>query len=140
VTALKEVGDRLTAGEAAAFEFRLSGRPRRVETRTEENLLRIGQEAVINALRHADPSTIRVELRYGPDALLLRVSDDGQGFDWANRATDDHWGLTSMQERAEQIGGTFRLDSKIGGGTVIEIEVPLKPSSGASTDRYRRAS
>jgi signal transduction histidine kinase/ligand-binding sensor domain-containing protein len=128
VTALRETGERLTAGRAA-FACDASGPARRAPARVEEHVLRIAQEAVSNALRHAAPSAVTVQLTYTADALTLRVADDGTGFDAeAPPAGDLHWGITSMQERAAQIEGQFRLDSQSGRGTTVEVTVPLTPA------------
>ena len=78
-------------------------------------------------MRHAKAHRIQVKVDYRPDSILLRVSDDGQGFDVdrASRPTNGHFGLQTMRERAEQVGGKVRITSSIGMGTDIEIAVPL---------------
>ena len=125
VTALQETGARLTAGHAA-FEYSATGRARRVPVKVEEHLLRIAQEAISNAIRHAAPRVVTVTLAYADDSLALRVADDGTGFDVERREQpDDHWGITSMQERANQIEARFLLTSEPGRGTVLEVQAPL---------------
>src|SRR5262249_22713207 len=62
--ALRQAGHRLTRGQPVEFELVLNGKPRRADGRTEENLFRIGQEAIRNAIRHGRPHKIRVELNY----------------------------------------------------------------------------
>ncbi len=91
----------------------------------EEALLRVAQEALHNALRHADPERVDVALsRHGP-GVLLRVSDDGRGFDAeAVRTGGRHLGLVSMRDRAGGVGGRLTVASEPGKGTVIEMEVP----------------
>ena len=93
---------------------------------------RIVQEAVTNALRHAAPRDLRVHLDRRTDRLALRVSDDGRGFDVAVRlegaAAAGHLGVVGMRERVRAHGGGFRLRSRPGAGTTIEIELPLAPS------------
>lgn len=127
--ALGDAGAHLTAGTAISFEIDVAGTPFRCAQRVEEHLLRIGQEAMSNAVRHGHPSRIHVTLAFEPTTLTLRVSDDGIGFE-AGSAPDlqeSHWGLTSMRERAEQAGGTCRIDSKPGHGTTVEVTVPVRP-------------
>jgi signal transduction histidine kinase len=120
--ALRDAVDRITNGQPVECEFHVNGRPRRADARTEANLLRIGEEAVSNAVRHAKATRVQVALGYDSDRLWLRVADDGGGFDTADPETANHWGLTTIQERSEQIGARFRLTTRPGAGTVIEIE------------------
>ncbi|HZM29753.1 MAG TPA: GAF domain-containing sensor histidine kinase [Acidimicrobiales bacterium] len=95
----------------------------------EHQVLRIAQEAVTNALRHASAGRVRVTLGPGaPDsrwALVLRVSDDGRGFDpQARGLRARRLGLTSMHERAASLGGALTVTSAPGEGTTVELRVP----------------
>ncbi|MEO3752809.1 GAF domain-containing sensor histidine kinase [Streptomyces sp. B6B3] len=91
----------------------------------EEALLRVAQEALHNALRHAEPRRVAVSLFRRGLATVLRVADDGGGFDPAAvRAAGRHLGLVSMRERAASVGGDLTVESAPGKGTVIEVEVP----------------
>jgi signal transduction histidine kinase len=125
--ALREAGEALTSGGDLRFTLDVSGQPRRLSPRVEQQLLRIGQEAVTNAVRHASASTVKMELSYTDDSVLLRVSDDGKGFDPAVivRNENNHWGLKSMEERMLEIGGRLSLVSKAGEGTTLEARAPL---------------
>jgi len=90
-------------------------------------VLRVAQEALHNALRHAEAATVRVELRATPGSrgALLTVADDGRGFVPAEvKRAGRHLGLVSMRERATGVGGTLRIESAPGTGTVVELEVP----------------
>ena len=129
VAALREIGEHATADKAVGFELTLSGTPSRYPVEVEEQVLRIGQEAVLNAIQHAQPHHILIELQYEDRSLALRVSDDGRGFDPAHTAAaaDGHYGLVSMKERAEAAGGQFRLASGQGSGTLVEMVVPMPP-------------
>ena len=125
-TALREAGETLTLGTGIRFEIVVDGKPQRFAPRVEEQLLRIGQEAVSNAVRHANATVICLELRYTDASVVLRVLDDGCGFDPAvATAQNNHWGLKSMRERAEQIGGSLKLLTKPGEGTVLETSAPV---------------
>jgi signal transduction histidine kinase len=98
--------------------------------KAEEQLLRIGQEAILNAVRHADAKRVRVELVYGDKSVVLRVLDDGRGFDPELVAeVDGHYGLVGMRERAKETGGAVRISSSIGRGTEIEAVVPAAAQS-----------
>ncbi len=91
----------------------------------EEALLRVAQEALHNALRHAEPRRVAVSLFRRGLGTVLRVADDGGGFDPAAvRAAGRHLGLVSMRERAASVGGDLTVESAPGKGTVIEVEVP----------------
>jgi len=91
----------------------------------EEALLRVAQEALHNALRHSGAARVDVTLeRSGPGAVL-RVTDDGSGFDPRTvRRAGRHLGLVSMRDRAGGVGGTLTVESAPGKGTTIEMEVP----------------
>ena len=97
----------------------------------EHQILRIAQEAVSNALRHADASRVRVVLgtEAGQDssagAIVMRVADDGRGFDPTARAVRARrLGLTSMNERAASMGGSLTITSASNEGTTVELRVP----------------
>ena len=91
----------------------------------------IGREAIVNAARHADADRIAIELETTDGALTLRVIDNGRGFDPQAAASDGtpHYGLTSMRERAEDVGGQFTIESIEGEGTRVETTVPLEETS-----------
>jgi signal transduction histidine kinase/ligand-binding sensor domain-containing protein len=97
-------------------------------------VFRVIQEAVSNALRHAQASTIRVLLRDEPDALNVEIEDDGVGFDTEvverRIRRGEHLGLLGMTERVRGAGGTIDLDSRPGGGCRIAVRIPFsKPAS-----------
>ena len=100
-----------------------------LDAEAEHQVLRVVQEAVANALRHAKPDLVTVTLAEpagpgGPE-LVVRVTDDGVGFDpQARRHRARRLGLTSMQERAEALGGTLTITSTPGAGTVVELRAP----------------
>ena len=129
--ALGETGRRLTAGSNMQFDLVVSGTPRRVSSRVEQQLLRIGQEAVTNAVRHAQASVVRMEVCYTDDSVFLRVSDDGRGFDPSSVVSSEtnHWGLKSMEERMLEIGGRLSLVSRVGEGTTLEAKAPLSTAA-----------
>jgi signal transduction histidine kinase len=126
-SALRRACQSAAAANGARCEFGVSGEPRRYPVRVEEQLLRIAQEALTNAARHAHADFVRMNLCYASSSVLLRISDDGRGFDQDERPPGDfggHWGLLDMKERAQQIGGRFTLTTRPGAGTVVETLVP----------------
>jgi len=130
--ALSEMAGRL-AGDSV-IHVEVTGPPRRLSSVVESHLLRIAQEAVTNALRHAGAREIRVHLDFGADRVSLRIRDDGRGFagDGAALSTDGHLGLVGIRERAAQIQGHFTLHSGAGAGTEVVVEVPLPDVSDVS--------
>jgi signal transduction histidine kinase len=92
-------------------------------TEVENHLLRIGQEALTNAIKYANASKILVELLYNDAQCLLRVQDDGQGFGIGSISSLGGFGLLGMSERAERIGAHLVIQSQPGQGTEIIVTV-----------------
>jgi signal transduction histidine kinase len=92
-----------------------------LDPRRDSAMLRIADEALHNALRHAHASRIVVRL----DDHLIEVRDDGAGFDPSEaRLRSTHLGLTSMEERARELGGRLEIISSKDKGTSVRLEVP----------------
>ena len=126
VSALQEAGESMTHGSGVRFELSVTGTPLAKGSRVEEVLLRIGHEAISNAVRHAQATRIRMELCYDEGSVTLRVTDDGRGFDFDGplHTVEERWGLASMQERAQQIRAQFRIMSTPVAGTTVEVIAP----------------
>jgi signal transduction histidine kinase len=94
----------------------------------EDELLRIAQEAVTNALRHAEASSIRLELAFDAKLLHMTVADDGRGFspDGITTGVNGHFGLQGMRERARAIGAAFDVKTAPGQGTTVSIVAPAE--------------
>lgn len=125
VTALSEVTKLMATSGHLKIDVQTSGQFRKLASPVENNLLRIAQEALSNAIKHAHASQITVKLNYEPSRVSLHVSDDGVGFDTTSHATiyGGHFGLLDMSERAEKIGGAFSMVSAPGQGTEIIVRV-----------------
>jgi signal transduction histidine kinase len=107
------------------------GDPPRLPAEQSAQVFRIAQEALQNALRHADAEQIDVRLEGDGGALVLRVADDGRGFDMTDGAVRGrHLGLTSMDERAAELGGVLAIESAVGAGTRVRLEVPVNGAGG----------
>jgi signal transduction histidine kinase len=95
----------------------------RLPAAAEQDLYHLAQEALNNALKHADPSAVTVTLRVEGDHLELEVSDDGRGFDVGEMADRGGLGLVTMRERAERLGGSLTIVSTPGKGTRVKVSV-----------------
>ncbi|MBB4699048.1 GAF domain-containing sensor histidine kinase [Sphaerisporangium siamense] len=102
--------------------FSATGEAGDLPAATEVTVLRVAQEAVHNALRHAGASSIAVRLSVPGSRLTLEISDDGDGFDVDGPTRG--LGLVSMRDRAEEAGGALRVSSEPGAGTTVLLEVP----------------
>jgi ligand-binding sensor domain-containing protein/signal transduction histidine kinase len=123
-SALSEVARNLSPN--TPIELCVPAPPRRLSPEVENNLFRIGQEALTNSVKHAGAAHIRLELDFEPKSVRLKIRDDGRGFD-VNRqlATGGgRLGLLGMRERVGQIGGRLNIWSEPGSGTEITVEVP----------------
>jgi signal transduction histidine kinase len=126
--ALRKQVELLDRVHAASVRFTGSPVPRLTPAR-EEAVYRAAQEALHNALRHGDPSAVTVDLRTEGGKVVLRVDDDGRGFDPGPASTAPalaarRLGLASMRERAMAVGGTLKITSAPGAGTSVRLEVP----------------
>jgi signal transduction histidine kinase len=119
---LAQTAEEVTRRMGAVLELDLDKRVE-VPTEWEDALPRIVREAVANAIRHGGARTVSLQLS-NSDGVCVRVSDDGQGFDVTEPQPDGSFGLTSMRERAEALGGEFRVSSTPGEGTSVEIALP----------------
>jgi len=103
--------------------YEIEGAVYSLPTEVENNLLRMGQEALTNAIKHANADEIRVELVYNRDQFCLRVRDNGQGFGVGSIPASEGFGLLGMSERAERIGAQLTIRSQPGQGTEIIVTV-----------------
>jgi ligand-binding sensor domain-containing protein/signal transduction histidine kinase len=118
---------RIASGSSAKVYLQVKGTYRPVLPKVEEELLRIGQEAVANAVRHASATRIDVQLIYEAARVSLRVEDDGRGFapPTGKNGPEGHYGIRGMQERAGEIDAALSLESTVGAGTRVSVEAPL---------------
>jgi signal transduction histidine kinase/ligand-binding sensor domain-containing protein len=124
-TALKEFGEEAVAPTSAAFSVVVTGSMPSLAPDVEMELFRIGQEAITNAVRHAGAAHIELTLSFSDGAVELRLSDDGCGFNYQPRAAqDDHYGLITMRERAEELHGELTIFAAVGRGTVVRAIIP----------------
>ena len=126
--AIAAVLHQMVKGRDIAPEMAVSGTESAVPKEVEQNLLRVCQESLSNAVRHGTPKHVRVELVYTSANVTVRVEDDGSGFEpeQMEALKNGHFGLIIMQERMRRFGGALILTSEPGKGTVVEATVPLR--------------
>jgi signal transduction histidine kinase len=101
----------------------------RLPLSAEEALYRIGQEALHNVVKHANASNAAIRITRERDSVLLKVTDDGGGFE-PDAVPRGHLGLIGMRQRVDLVGGELRVESRPGRGTKIEASVPVgEPSA-----------
>jgi predicted ATPase/signal transduction histidine kinase len=119
-----------------ALVFFVHGDRRRLPVAVETTVLRIGREAVVNAVKHAAPRTVEVYLEYEARSLRLRVVDNGTGIPpsaMEAAAKEGHLGIVGMRERALRTGGTFEISSP-GQGTIVSVSLPIRERPASSSD------
>jgi signal transduction histidine kinase len=116
-----------TAGSEVEVEVNVSGQDNAAPDHVEQHLLRIAQEAVTNALKHSGASKILIDLEVNGVSIILRVKDNGRGFEGQDAFSPaaGHFGLLGMRERAERLHGEMHLNSRPGEGATLEVFVPL---------------
>ena len=114
-----EGGVRFTSG--------LEGKVEEMSPAVLLELYNIGREAIANAFRHADATKVDLTCTCGLHSVVLKVSDDGRGFDTENRDNNPrtgHWGLHDMEQRAKDLGARFECHSRRAVGTEIVVTIP----------------
>ncbi len=127
--ALKALVERLDAQSPAPIYIEISAESLHVPEEAALAIYRVAQEALHNAIQHADASEIAVRLTHYPDRLRMTITDDGQGIpngaDLRRFVAEGHFGMAGMRERAAMIGGTLDIQSAPDYGTVVVLEVPF---------------
>lgn len=126
-SAIAAAARQWTAGSPVEVKFEAAGEARKLSEDIEQNLLRIAQEAVTNAVKHSRAKRIQIRLGLQARTVTLQVVDDGCGFDPNGIFSElgGHFGLIGMRERAERLGGEFALVSLPGEGTQVDVTVPI---------------
>lgn len=122
-SALYRLVTQMRAANDTALIYEIKGTAYPMLAEVENNLLRIGQEALTNAIKYAHACEIRVELVYENAQCILRVKDDGRGFGVGSIPFGGGFGLLGMSERAEHIGAQLTIQSQPGQGTEIVVIV-----------------
>jgi len=129
IPALNYIVDENKRHAGLDVQFDIQGDPNRLESLIETVLYRVAQESLTNIVRHAGVKTAELTLSFHPEAVRLRVVDQGVGFTVGERhPTQIGWGVAGMRERVLSVGGEFNLDAVPGSGTKIEVQIPTTPS------------
>ena len=121
-SALQQFAQQMFSCTESQVSCNRRGHPYPLTSFVENNVFRIGQEALHNAFKHAEASEIKIELVYERSHLTLKITDNGQGFVVDNNAAR-RFGLLGMTERAERMGANFTIQSVLNHGTTIAVSV-----------------
>ena len=124
--AFSRIPEELSLQQQIDYRVIVEGQPRPLHPVIRDDVYRIGREALVNSFRHAQASSIEVEIEYGAKQLRVNVRDNGFGIDpqVLRSGREGHWGLSGMRERAERIGARLTVWTRPAGGTEIELSVP----------------
>jgi signal transduction histidine kinase len=128
--ALRQLAERSTVPGGVTCNFEGGGITTGLKPEHEHELLRIAQEAVSNAVRHARPNLIRITMADEAAHWVLAVEDDGRGMDQRPEYyAREGFGLTSMRQRASAIGGEWQIESQPGAGTRVSVRLPKQKAA-----------
>ena len=125
--ALRGLCEEFSAQHKIKTDFQFREVPPGLNSDISLSLFRVAQESLHNVAKHSSANQVRMELVGSGDKIVLRVSDDGIGFDPAAHRDHDGLGLISMNERIRLVGGTLALSSVLSLGTKVEATIPLSP-------------
>ena len=132
--ALRKIATYINSG-STKIDIIVSNEPLTLDPMVQHNLLRIAQEAITNAVKHAEARRIEVSLHSDSTAVVLRVSDDGRGFDsQARTELQGHFGLRGLRARAKTIRAQLQITSTPGTGSTIQVTTPINTTPRHDTD------
>lgn len=123
IDALEAMFVRLTADTSMEATLAIHGHPIQLTHRQEETVLRVSQEILTNALKHAHATLLSVRVDYQPECFKIEFRDDGDGFNPQDKT--EGFGLIGIRERIAAVGGTMILESSPGRGTLILLSLPI---------------
>jgi signal transduction histidine kinase len=119
---------QITGDTGIRLEIETTGEASPLSEIIEENLLRIGQEAATNAVKHSGATLMKVQLQFSPQKVVLHINDNGNGFnpEACVGPKDGHFGLLGIRERTQRLDGQVLIASAPGMGTTVRVEIPIK--------------
>ena len=128
LASLKTCAESLAVSGQVEVEATCSGVARPLPVRLNTELFHLGQEAIANAIRHAEPTRLAIVIAYQADSLRLTIADNGRGFTMSGELLG--FGIRGMRKRASEVGGDLEISSVPGSGTSVSITVPLPKKNG----------
>ena len=127
---LEQMAQQVSQTSHIPVRFEGSGDPLTLDPAVEYVILMVAREAVSNAVHHAQPAEVRMNVHFDTDHIQMQVQDDGRGFEPGQVASvqGTHFGLIGMRERVEHLGGQFEIDSSPGKGTRLSLKIPVRPA------------
>jgi signal transduction histidine kinase len=125
IQAIKQRLDAVEKRVGVEVDYKIEGEID-LPPKVEEALYHIVQEALNNALKHAAATRISLRLSQQQEKVSLTIADNGKGFKLVEVGDSGGLGLTSMRERIDSLGGDLTIDTEIGGGSKIQVELDLK--------------
>jgi len=133
---LQASAEAATTGTDTEVRVTTGGRRRRLPRAAEVVAFRIGREAIANTVQHAAARVLEIELDFGATMLNLEVRDDGLGLtDGTPTTRSGHFGISGMRERARRAGGTLEVRSRLEGGTVVTLQLPVADGDSGKPSR-----
>ncbi|HXM93914.1 MAG TPA: two-component regulator propeller domain-containing protein [Candidatus Dormibacteraeota bacterium] len=126
VKSFSQLANDLASDMGTVVDVIVEGHERPLNALTGNDVLQVGRQAITNAFQHARATRINVLLSYGQQQLQIRIQDNGRGVseETLNLRRPGHYGITGMQERAERLGTSISIRSRIGKGTEVNLSVP----------------
>jgi len=126
VHALRQLVERFSRDCGVSCTFRADGRTRGIPVETQDELYRVAQEALCNVRKHSRATSVSVSLACRPGLVMLKITDNGRGFATATDQEPGHgYGLTTMRERAQRLGGKIEIATGPRTGTEVKMTVPF---------------
>jgi PAS domain S-box-containing protein len=138
VLALSRIQQELEVRPDIDFRVVVTGRQQQLPPQIQNEIYRIGREALVNAFCHSGAKRVELELEYSDSELRMRVCDNGCGIDpqVLEKGRNEHWGLAGMRERATRIGGLVKILSSPMAGTEVQLSIPTSIASELSLPHH----